>query len=189
MFTHKLHPGGDALTRRHAKTAVRRLLVASSLCVAVAAGTAATAEATTSQRGHASVVVHVLPTTFHQSYGKELNGVSSAQANAPKGYSFARGVHPASSAPKIGESCAESNCPMPYNGGSVQHTPHVYLLFWGPNWVTNPLIPRVKIQSKPGSALGTKRIRPAKLAGGSPTEATGAVTLFRVMKLGWLGGR
>lgn len=138
MFTHKLHPGGDALTRRHAKTAVRRLLVASSLCVAVAAGTAATAEATTSQRGHASVVVHVLPTTFHQSYGKELNGVSSAQANAPKGYSFARGVHPASSAPKIGESCAESNCPMPYNGGSVQHTPHVYLLFWGPNWVTNP---------------------------------------------------
>jgi hypothetical protein len=58
-----------------------------------------------------------------------------------------------------------------------------------PNWVTNPLISRVKIQSKPGSALGTKRIRPAKLSGGSLTEATGAVTLFRVMKLGWLGGR
>ena len=40
-----------------------------------------------------------------------------------------------------------------------------------------------------GVRAGTKRIRPAKLSGGSPTEATSAVTLFRVMKLGWLGGR
>ena len=58
-----------------------------------------------------------------------------------------------------------------------------------PNWVTNPLMPRVKIQSKPGSALGTNRMRPAKLSGGSLTDATGAVTLLRVMKFGWLGGR
>ena len=50
-------------------------------------------------------------------------------------------------------------------------------------------MPRVKIQSKPGSALGTNRMRPAKLSGGSVTEATGAVTLLRVMKFGWLGGR
>ncbi|HLI37120.1 MAG TPA: ricin-type beta-trefoil lectin domain protein, partial [Streptosporangiaceae bacterium] len=30
--------------------------------------------------------------------------------------------------------CTEPNCPVTYHGGSVQHTPHVYLLLWGPNW-------------------------------------------------------
>lgn len=28
--------------------------------------------------------------------------------------------------------CTEPNCNLLYNGGSVQHSPHVYLLFWGP---------------------------------------------------------
>jgi serine protease len=120
--------------------------MASSLTVAVAAGTAATAGATTTHGSPASVQapvqapvhVHVLPATFHQSYSRALNSVSSAQANAPKGYSYTRGVHPASRAAKIGKSCAESNCPMGWYGGNVQHTPHVYLLFWGPNWQTDP---------------------------------------------------
>jgi serine protease len=129
-----MRPGGGASTRRHALTATRRLLVASSLIVAVAASAAVTAGATTTQRGQAPVTVHVLPATFHQGYAKALNSVSAAQATAPKGYSYARGVHPARSAAKIGDSCAESNCPLPDNGGAVQHTPHVYLLFWGPNW-------------------------------------------------------
>ncbi len=30
--------------------------------------------------------------------------------------------------------CTEPDCNLLYNGGSVQHSPHVYLLFWGPNW-------------------------------------------------------
>lgn len=34
-------------------------------------------------------------------------------------------------------SCTEPNCDLPYNGGAVQHTPHVYILFWGPTWQTN----------------------------------------------------
>lgn len=34
-------------------------------------------------------------------------------------------------------SCAEPNCPLVYHGGSVQHSPHVYLLFWGPTWATD----------------------------------------------------
>jgi serine protease len=111
--------------------------VASSLTVAVAAGVATAAGATTTHGGQASVPVHVLPATFHQGYAKALSSVSSAQANAPKGYSYARGVHSASSAAKVGDSCAESNCPLPWGGGAVQHTPHVYLLFWGPNWQTD----------------------------------------------------
>jgi Ricin-type beta-trefoil lectin domain/Putative Ig domain len=35
-------------------------------------------------------------------------------------------------------SCTEPNCPVSYHGGSVQHTPHVYLLLWGPNWTSDP---------------------------------------------------
>jgi Fibronectin type III domain len=31
-------------------------------------------------------------------------------------------------------SCAEPACPLLYQGGSVQGTPKVYLLFWGPLW-------------------------------------------------------
>ena len=28
----------------------------------------------------------------------------------------------------------EPDCNLPYGGGPVQHTPHVYLVFWGPKW-------------------------------------------------------
>ena len=31
-------------------------------------------------------------------------------------------------------SCAEPACSLAYHGGPVQHSPHVYLLFWGPKW-------------------------------------------------------
>jgi len=38
------------------------------------------------------------------------------------------------SAASVASSCAEPNCDVSYQGGSVQHTPHVYLLLWGPGW-------------------------------------------------------
>jgi hypothetical protein len=31
-------------------------------------------------------------------------------------------------------SCTEPNCNMGYHGGPVQHSPRVYLVFWGPQW-------------------------------------------------------
>jgi hypothetical protein len=34
--------------------------------------------------------------------------------------------------------CTEPACPMTWHGGPVQHTPHVYLVFWGPNWQSDP---------------------------------------------------
>jgi len=34
--------------------------------------------------------------------------------------------------------CVEPSCAVQYNGGPVQHTPHVYLLLWGPNWSSDP---------------------------------------------------
>ena len=37
-----------------------------------------------------------------------------------------------------GNNCGEPACAVEYNGGPVQHSPHVYLLLWGPNWSTDP---------------------------------------------------
>jgi len=42
---------------------------------------------------------------------------------------------PASSAAPA--TCTEPDCNVVYNGGPVQHTPHVYIIFWGPNWTTD----------------------------------------------------
>jgi hypothetical protein len=36
------------------------------------------------------------------------------------------------------DNCVEPSCDVQYNSGPVQHTPHVYLLLWGPNWSTDP---------------------------------------------------
>jgi serine protease len=33
-------------------------------------------------------------------------------------------------------SCSEPACNLSYHRGPVQHSPHVYLLFWGPKWKT-----------------------------------------------------
>jgi len=48
------------------------------------------------------------------------------------GISYAPGKQP--KAAHTASLCIEPDCPMSYHGGPVQHTPHVYLLFWGPNW-------------------------------------------------------
>jgi Ricin-type beta-trefoil lectin domain/Putative Ig domain len=34
-------------------------------------------------------------------------------------------------------SCAEPDCDLVYGGGPVQHSPHVYLLLWGPDWTSS----------------------------------------------------
>src|SRR5690242_8006198 len=50
-------------------------------------------------------------------------------------------VHPAGvghrRAANAAATCTEPACPMTWQGGLVQHTPHVYLLLWGPNWQTD----------------------------------------------------
>lgn len=33
--------------------------------------------------------------------------------------------------------CAEPDCNLPYHGGQVQHSPKVYVVFWGPSWQTD----------------------------------------------------
>jgi Ricin-type beta-trefoil lectin domain/Putative Ig domain len=36
-------------------------------------------------------------------------------------------------------SCQEPNCDLTWQGGAVQHSPHVYLLLWGPKWTHTSL--------------------------------------------------
>jgi hypothetical protein len=42
-------------------------------------------------------------------------------------------------AASLASGCTEPDCNLSYGGGPVQHSPHVYLLLWGPNWTnSNP---------------------------------------------------
>ena len=48
-------------------------------------------------------------------------------------------VAAAKAAPRASAACAEPDCDLSYGGGPVEHSPHVYLLLWGPNWnATSP---------------------------------------------------
>jgi hypothetical protein len=60
-----------------------------------------------------------------------------AKAGKISGVVYARGHRPGAAATALA-SCTEPACPVTWHGGPVQHTPHVYLLFWGPNWQTDP---------------------------------------------------
>lgn len=55
----------------------------------------------------------------------------------PAGIIPARGTMLRRPAVTPATSCAEPNCDLTYNGGPVQHSPRVYLLFWGPKWNTD----------------------------------------------------
>ena len=53
----------------------------------------------------------------------------------PKAITLPRGVHRGSRATASG--CIEPGCDLVYGGGLIQHSPAVYLLFWGPKWSTD----------------------------------------------------
>jgi hypothetical protein len=52
------------------------------------------------------------------------------------GIVYAKGHRPKAAA-NTAATCTEPQCPVTWQGGLVQHTPHVYLLLWGPNWTTD----------------------------------------------------
>ena len=43
----------------------------------------------------------------------------------------------AATASTVAATCKEPNCMLSRHGGPVQHSPHVYLLLWGPDWNTS----------------------------------------------------
>jgi hypothetical protein len=94
------------------------------------AATAAQAQTVASAPGtsapHATVV------DLHHAYLAHLGHTKPAKI---AGIVYARGKKPKGTRPNT--SCSEPNCPLTYNGGPVQHSPHLYLLLWGPHWSTD----------------------------------------------------
>jgi serine protease len=74
------------------------------------------------------------PQPIHQ-----INLAAPYRASLPKETPQPKAIHyPRGHVPKGGSGpggiCSEPACPLPYNGGSVQHSPKVYLLLWGSSW-------------------------------------------------------
>ncbi|HEV2375289.1 MAG TPA: ricin-type beta-trefoil lectin domain protein [Streptosporangiaceae bacterium] len=115
---------------------LKRLLPAAAACAVATFGITATAQAqqvNTAPSLHAKVVnLHAayLAALPHARVGK-ITGIVYARHKQPQagGRQPANGRHAA---------CTEPNCALPYHGGPVQVTPHVYLLLWGPNWSSDP---------------------------------------------------
>ncbi len=109
---------------------------------AVAAATAVsllgiTAAATAQAAPHARPAGHlhgVRVINLHRAYEARLGHVKPGKIS---GIVYPRGHRPKAAA-KAAATCTEPNCPVTWQGGPEQHTPHVYLVFWGPNWQTDP---------------------------------------------------
>ena len=112
----------------------RIFAVAAAASVSLLGVTAAT---TAQAAPHARPAGHlhwVRVINLHRAYEARLSHVKPGKISGivyPRGY-------PPKAAANAAASCTEPACPMTWQGGPVQHTPHVYLLFWGPNWQTDP---------------------------------------------------
>jgi serine protease len=111
---------------------LRRITAGAAAAAAVAA-VGLLGAATAAQAETATPTPHVTVVNLHQAYLRALHHV---QRRKISGVIYARGHQP-KAAQKATAGCTEPNCPLAYNGGPVQHNPHVYLLLWGPNWTTD----------------------------------------------------
>ncbi len=97
----------------------------------------ATAAATAQAAPHARPTGHlhgVRVINLHRAFEARLAHVKPGKIS---GIVYARGHKPQRAA-NTAATCTEPACPVTWHGGPVQHTPHVYLLLWGPNWGTDP---------------------------------------------------
>jgi hypothetical protein len=97
----------------------------------------ATAAAQAQAQPHARPAGHlhgVRVVNLHRAFEAQLRHTKVGKIS---GIAYARGHRPKAVA-GAAASCTEPACPVTWDGGLVQQTPHVYLLFWGPNWQTVP---------------------------------------------------
>jgi serine protease len=108
--------------------------VAAALCVTCGAG-AAQAQAAAPPAPHTGLA-GVPQVNLHRAFEAQLPHVKLGKI---AGIVYPRGHTPRPAAhAKAHAACTEPNCPVTWNLGPVQHTPQVYLIFWGPNWQTDP---------------------------------------------------
>jgi serine protease len=102
-----------------------------TLILGLASAGSATARITPgagAQRG----AVHVI--NLHKAYAARLGQATLGQmAGVVYATDHQPGIHG-----RGGNGCGEPYCAVYYQGGLVQHSPHVYLLLWGPNWSGDP---------------------------------------------------
>jgi hypothetical protein len=125
---------------------IRALMIAAAVA-AVAAGTAvAVPDLAGAANGPAPAVTPSAPALSKASFQNSSGGVaigkvagiipakgSSLKINAAIAKNAT--AAPASTA-TTPATCTEPDCDVVYNGGPVQLTPHVYIVFWGPKWTS-----------------------------------------------------
>ena len=115
---------------------LRGLFAASAVIVSLlGASAAAQAPAVSPPRPPPLPRVRVL--NLHRAYEARLGHTRPGKI---AGIVYARGEQPRAPHGKPAKlaSCTEPACPLLYNNGPVQLSPHVYLLLWGPNWSADP---------------------------------------------------
>jgi Ricin-type beta-trefoil lectin domain/Putative Ig domain len=116
-----------------------RTLLTAGAAAAVATAAALAAPSIASAANGPAPAVNVVQTASPASFGNSSGTVSGLipargtslkknAALAPTSTSHAAAAVPCGTEP---------DCNLPYSGGPVQHTPHVYLVFWGPKWGTS----------------------------------------------------
>jgi hypothetical protein len=113
----------------------RILVVAAAASLSVLGGTAAAQAQAQSYARLAGHLHGVRVVNLHRAYEAQL---SHTKVGKISGIVYAKGHRPKATANAAAATCTEPACPVAWQGGTVQHTPHVYLLFWGPNWATDP---------------------------------------------------
>ncbi len=112
----------------------RIFAVAAAASLSVLGGTAAAQAQAQSQARPADHLHGVRVVNLHRAYEAQLRHTKVGKIS---GIVYAKGHRPKATA-NAAAACTEPACPVAWQGGTVQHTPHVYLLFWGPNWQTDP---------------------------------------------------
>jgi len=111
---------------------IKRILACTTVFAVGLIGTATVAQAQTHPRprpaGYQAKAINL-----HRAFEAALGHTKLGKIS---GITYALGKRP-KAAGRVHRSCTEPNCPLVYSGGVVQHSPHVYLLLWGPAWSTN----------------------------------------------------
>jgi ricin-type beta-trefoil lectin protein/putative Ig domain-containing protein len=113
----------------------RIFAVAAAASLSVLGGTAAAQAQAQSHARPAGHLHGVRVVNLHRAYEAQLGHTRVGKIS---GIVYAKGHRPKATANAAAATCTEPACPVAWQGGTVQHTPHVYLLFWGPNWTTDP---------------------------------------------------
>jgi serine protease len=123
---------------------IRSLLTVGAVAAVATAAALAAPTIASAANGPApaiNVVQPASPASFNNSSGTvatgTVSGVIPARGTSLKKSAALAPTSTSTSHAAAAVSCTtEPDCNLPYGGGPVQHTPHVYLVFWGPKWGT-----------------------------------------------------